>query len=133
MRELKRQIGSLYFERSGLSHNKERLSEIANAVATKSEPKDVIRDPYVFEFLGLRPQEVLSESDLESALIEKEIRLAEQEIADIRERYDVFSKEDLVAGIEQGEIAGHPAWEDYIVWKNKEAHIARLRQAADKG
>jgi len=67
------------------------------------------------------------------ALIEKEIRLAEQEIADIRERYDVFSKEDLVAGIEQGKIAGHPAWEDYIVWKNKEAHIALLRQAADKG
>jgi predicted nuclease of restriction endonuclease-like (RecB) superfamily len=71
VRELKRQIGSLYFERSGLSHNKERLSEIANAVAAKTEPKDVIRDPYVFEFLGLRPQEVLPESDLESALIEK--------------------------------------------------------------
>jgi predicted nuclease of restriction endonuclease-like (RecB) superfamily len=71
VRELKRQIGSLYFERSGLSRNKARLYETANAVAPKSEPKDIIRDPYVFEFLGLRPQEVLPESDLEAALIEK--------------------------------------------------------------
>jgi hypothetical protein len=62
------------------------------------------------------------------AFIEKEIRLAEWEIAQIRERYDVLSKESLYKAIENGEIPGHPAWEDYIVWKNKEAHIARLRQ-----
>ena len=62
------------------------------------------------------------------ALVEKEIRLAEQEIANIRERYDVFSKEALYEAIKEGSIAGHPAWEDYIVWKNKEAHIESLRQ-----
>lgn len=67
------------------------------------------------------------------ALIEKEIRLAELEIAEIRERYDVFSKEALYQAIENGEVPGHPAWEDYIVWKNKEAHIARLRQVVEKG
>ncbi|MBM4341107.1 MAG: DUF1016 domain-containing protein [Deltaproteobacteria bacterium] len=71
VRELKRQIGSLYFERSGFSRNKAKLSEMANAVAVQSEPKHVIRDPYVFEFLGLRPQEVLPESELEAALIER--------------------------------------------------------------
>lgn len=71
VRELKRQIASLYFERSGLSRDKEKLAELANAVAQQAEPKHVIRDPYVFEFLGLRPQEVLPESDLEAALIEK--------------------------------------------------------------
>ena len=64
------------------------------------------------------------------ALVEKEIRLAEHEIAEIRERYDVFSKEELYQAIKEGRVAGHPAWEDYIVWKNKEAHIARLRQMA---
>jgi len=64
------------------------------------------------------------------ALVEKEIRLAEHEIAEIRERYDVFSKEELYQAIQEGRVAGHPAWEDYIVWKNKEAHIARLRQMA---
>jgi hypothetical protein len=66
------------------------------------------------------------------AFIEKEIRLAEWEIAQIRERYDVFSKESLYQAIQDGEIPGHPAWEDYIVWKNKEAHIARLRQMAGR-
>ena len=66
------------------------------------------------------------------ALIEKEIRLAELEIAQIRERYDVFSKEALHRAIEDNQIAGHPAWEDYIVWKNKEAHIARLRQVVEE-
>lgn len=66
------------------------------------------------------------------ALVEKEIRLSESEIAEIRERYDVFSKEALYQAIQTGQIAGHPAWEDYIVWKNKEAHIARLRQLGEK-
>lgn len=71
VRELRRQIGSLYFERSGLSRDKAKLSEMANAASAQMEPKHVIRDPYVFEFLGLRPQDVLPESDLEAALIEK--------------------------------------------------------------
>lgn len=71
VRELKRQIASLYFERSGLSRDKAKLSQLANAAAAQAEPKHIIRDPYVFEFLGLRPQEVLPESDLEAALIEK--------------------------------------------------------------
>jgi len=62
------------------------------------------------------------------ALVQKEIRLAELEISNLRERYDVFSKEELHQAIETGTIAAHPAWEDYIVWKNKEAHIKQLRQ-----
>jgi len=66
------------------------------------------------------------------ALIEKEIRLAELEIAQIRERYDVFSKEALYQAIEDDHVPGHPAWEDYIVWKNKETHMARLRQVGEK-
>ncbi|HLB45498.1 MAG TPA: hypothetical protein VJL59_00600 [Anaerolineales bacterium] len=66
------------------------------------------------------------------ALVEKEIRLAELEIAAIRERYDVFSKEALYQAIEAKQVAGHPAWEDYIVWKNKEAHINRLRRMAEQ-
>lgn len=66
------------------------------------------------------------------ALIEKEIRLAENEIATIRERYDVFSKEALYKAVEEKKVAGHPAWEDYIVWKNKETHINKLRQLAEK-
>ncbi len=65
------------------------------------------------------------------ALIEKELRLAEQEIAMIRERYDVFSQGALYQAIRDGVVPAHPAWEDYIVWKNNEAHMASLRQMAE--
>jgi predicted nuclease of restriction endonuclease-like (RecB) superfamily len=71
VRELKRQIGSLYYERSGLSRNKQKLSELAQKSAEKDEPKLTIRDPYVFEFLGLRSKEVMGESHLEDQLIDK--------------------------------------------------------------
>lgn len=71
VRELKRQIGSLYYERSGLSRNKGKLSELANQAAEQATPHLVIRDPYIFEFLGLRPREVMGESHLEDQLIDK--------------------------------------------------------------
>lgn len=70
VRDLKRQIGSLYFERSGLSKDKEKLSKMVNEGIEAAEPKLAIRDPYVFEFLGLRAKDAVAESDLEAALIE---------------------------------------------------------------
>ena len=66
------------------------------------------------------------------ALVEKEIRLAELEIADIRERYDVFSKDALYDAIRDGNVVAHPAWEDYILWKNKESYIDSLRKIAER-
>ncbi|MDR1162337.1 MAG: PDDEXK nuclease domain-containing protein [Candidatus Accumulibacter sp.] len=71
VRELKRQIASLYFERSGFSKRSGKLSKPENATAFQSDPVHVIRDPYIFEFLGLKPGEVLPESDLEAALIDR--------------------------------------------------------------
>jgi predicted nuclease of restriction endonuclease-like (RecB) superfamily len=71
VRELKRQIGSLYYERSGLSRNKKKLSAMANQAAEQAVPQLAIRDPYIFEFLGLRPKEVMGESHLEDQLIDK--------------------------------------------------------------
>ncbi len=71
VRELKRQIASLYFERSGLSKNKKKLAELVQSGAEAAEPKLAIRDPYIFEFLGLKPQEVMSESALEDSLLDK--------------------------------------------------------------
>lgn len=44
---------------------------MAHADAEPAEPKHAIRDPYVFEFLGLRPKEARSESDLEDTLLDK--------------------------------------------------------------
>ena len=71
VRELKRQIGSLYYERSGLSKDKKKLAELAQKGANTADPKLAIRDPYVFEFLGLKPREVMSESHLEDQLLDK--------------------------------------------------------------
>jgi predicted nuclease of restriction endonuclease-like (RecB) superfamily len=70
VRALKRQIASLYFERSGLSLDQEKLSAMAHEAAETAEPKLSIRDPYIFEFLGLKPREAVAESDLEQSLLE---------------------------------------------------------------
>ena len=70
-RELKRQIASLYFQRTGLSTDKQKLAELARAGAERYTPEFTIRDPYVFEFLGIKPQEVMHESDLEASLLRK--------------------------------------------------------------
>ncbi|HEX4963829.1 MAG TPA: PDDEXK nuclease domain-containing protein [Thermoanaerobaculia bacterium] len=71
VRELKRQIASLYYERSGLSKDKEKLATLTQEGAKRAAPTLAIRDPYVFEFLGLTPQEVMGESDLEDQLLDK--------------------------------------------------------------
>jgi len=70
-RELKRQISSLYYERSGLSKNKEKLAAVIREKAETVSPSLAVRDPYVFEFLGLKSKEVMSESDLEDALLDR--------------------------------------------------------------
>ncbi len=69
-RELKRQIGSLYYERSGLSTNKNKLAAFVQGKAEQFAPALNVRDPYVFDFLGLKPQEVMYESDVEDAILD---------------------------------------------------------------
>lgn len=71
VRELKRQIDSLYYERSGLSRNKKKLAKLAQTGAEQTESLVTIRDPYIFEFLGLKAKEVMGESHLEDALLDK--------------------------------------------------------------
>lgn len=71
VRELKRQIGSLYYERSGLSKDKKKLAALTQDGTETADPKLAIRDPYIFEFLGLKPREVMSESHLEDQLLDK--------------------------------------------------------------
>ncbi|MBQ9720733.1 MAG: DUF1016 family protein, partial [Oscillospiraceae bacterium] len=72
VRELRRQIESSLFERLLLSRgdaNKEQVLELAQKGIEISEPADIIRDPYVFEFLGLPEDKPVMESDLEKALV----------------------------------------------------------------
>lgn len=71
VRELKRQISSLYYERSGLSKDKKKLAELVRQDAECSSLPLTIRDPYVFEFLGIKLKDVMSESGLEDSLLDK--------------------------------------------------------------
>lgn len=73
IRELKRQINSLYYERLGLSKDKKQLVkyERHHNLPSKTNLEHIIRDPYVFEFLGLQSQEVMFENDLRDALESK--------------------------------------------------------------
>jgi predicted nuclease of restriction endonuclease-like (RecB) superfamily len=71
VRELRRQIDSLYYQRSGLSRNKAKLSATTRAKAETLQPAQIIRDPYIFEFLGLRSRDVMGETDLEDALLDR--------------------------------------------------------------
>ena len=67
VRELRRQIGTNLHIRVGLSKDPEKcLSSYKNG---SDSAQLQIREPYTFEFLGLKPQDVVTESDLEDALI----------------------------------------------------------------
>ncbi|MCL1940249.1 MAG: PDDEXK nuclease domain-containing protein [Desulfovibrionaceae bacterium] len=69
-RQLERQINSFFYERLLSSRNKGEVAAEIQLLAPAKMPEDVIRDPYVLEFLGLEPNASFFESDLEQALIE---------------------------------------------------------------
>ena len=74
VRELKRQIDSSLFERLLLSRgdtNKEQVLALAEKGIEIAELSDLIRDPYVFEFLGIPEDKPMLESDLERALVQQ--------------------------------------------------------------
>jgi predicted nuclease of restriction endonuclease-like (RecB) superfamily len=74
VRELRRQIESSLYERLLLSNgktNKEKVLELALKGNEINTPEDIIKDPYVFEFLGLPENKPLMESDLEESLIKQ--------------------------------------------------------------
>ena len=73
VRELKRQMETSLYERLLLSsgtENRERVLELALNGNEISKPSDIIKDPYVFEFLGIPEDKPVLESDLEKTLTE---------------------------------------------------------------
>ncbi|HEY4327626.1 MAG TPA: PDDEXK nuclease domain-containing protein [Mucilaginibacter sp.] len=68
-RQLDRQINSQLFERLLLSTDKETVLAVARNEKAPQEPKDIIKDPLILEFLGLKQEAAYFEKDLESALI----------------------------------------------------------------
>ena len=72
IRELKRQISTSLYERLLLSEgktNKETVLALAEKGIEMTTPSDIIKDPYVFEFLGVPENKPMLESDLEKALV----------------------------------------------------------------
>ncbi|AHF16490.1 PDDEXK nuclease domain-containing protein [Niabella soli] len=70
VRELKRQISSLYFERSGLSGEPGKLSQLVQQKVKPETPIDIIKNIYAFEFLDINIKPIVEESDLETALLD---------------------------------------------------------------
>ena len=69
--ELKRQFDASLYERLALSRDKDEVRRLALEGQVVDAPKDLLKEPYVLEFLGLDEKAKYSESDLETAIIDK--------------------------------------------------------------
>ncbi|MGB3780690.1 MAG: PDDEXK nuclease domain-containing protein, partial [Tunicatimonas sp.] len=69
VRQLERQVNSQLYERLLLSNNKASVLAVARGEKQPSEAKEIIKDPMVLEFLGLKREATYYEKDLEAALI----------------------------------------------------------------
>ncbi|HII16088.1 MAG TPA: DUF1016 domain-containing protein [Nanoarchaeota archaeon] len=70
-RELERQINTLLYERLALSKDKKKVMQLSTKGQGIQKPEDIIKDPYVLEFLNLKENKGFHEKDIEKALIEK--------------------------------------------------------------
>lgn len=68
--ELKRQCDSCLYERLLLSADKNKVQQLARQGQIYDKPADIVKNPYVLEFLGLEELPVYSERDLESRIID---------------------------------------------------------------
>ena len=71
LRELKRQFDSALFERLALSKDKKQIKELSKKGQIIKQPKDLFKEPYILEFLGLEEKSNYSDSELEQKLIDK--------------------------------------------------------------
>lgn len=69
IKELDRQVSSLYYERMGLSKDKNALQRLTAQDSKQLSPREIIHDPVTVEFLGLQSQEVYTETKLETAIL----------------------------------------------------------------
>ena len=76
--------------------------------------------------LNILPDELTQRSLL--TYLEHELRLAEEDVADIRDKYLVATMAELEKNIKSKKIYSHPAWEDLIAWENTEEHIVKLKR-----
>jgi len=70
-RTLERQIGNLYYQRMLMSRDKAIVKQEADEKQELQQPKDIIKDPYVLDFLELKDNSDFREKELEQAIIDK--------------------------------------------------------------
>lgn len=70
-RHLQRQVDSGLYERIALSRNKDEVMRLTNEGQVIEKPTDIIKNPLVLEFLGLKPEAAYSETQLETAILDK--------------------------------------------------------------
>ncbi len=71
VRELERQINSHLYERLLMSKNKDKVKEMSQKGQIIRTPEDLIKDPYILEFMNLKENKDFHEKDMEGILIEK--------------------------------------------------------------
>jgi len=83
VRELRRQLDTSLFERLLLSDgkvNKEKVLELSKKGQIISKPSDIVKQPYVFEFLGIKEQKPLFEKDLEYKIKDETYKLGNEDV-----------------------------------------------------
>lgn len=71
VRQLQRQVASSLYERLVLSRDKDEVMRLANEGQTIEKPTDILKNPLVLEFVGLKPEAAYSEKKLETAILDK--------------------------------------------------------------
>lgn len=70
VKELDRQIASLYYERCAMSADKSKLSQMVSSHSARMQPIDIIKSPLSLEFLGFGDKDAVSETDIEQAILD---------------------------------------------------------------
>ncbi len=68
-REMERQVNSGLYERLLMSNDKDSVLAVARKERIPHKPEEILKDPMILEFLGLKPQSAYYEKDLESSII----------------------------------------------------------------
>ncbi|STZ09708.1 Uncharacterized conserved protein [Moraxella caviae] len=97
LRELNRQYDSALFTRLALSRDKQGVLDLALYGQRLEKPKDLIKDPYILEFIGLPEQSSYSENDLEQGLIDK----LEQFLLELGTGFTFVSRQQRISFDEQ--------------------------------
>lgn len=69
IKELDRQVSSLYYERIGLSKDKKALQRLTAKDSKQLSPREILHNPVTIEFLGLQSQDVYTETKLETVIL----------------------------------------------------------------